>query len=163
MSTARKLATEVAQCLKKVEEGVVLFDDIWEKVYSAGQQSLKEKYEGDLKKEIKKLQRLRDQIKTWLGSSEIKDKTALTDARKIIESKMEQFKVCEKDTKTKAYSKEGLARDAKLDPKEAAKEEKREWLNECIDRLTDLIDSIEADVEKVANKKKNKDQVRLAS
>jgi CCR4-NOT transcriptional regulation complex NOT5 subunit len=163
MSTARKLATEVAQCLKKVEEGVVLFDDIWEKVYSAGQQSLKEKYEGDLKKEIKKLQRLRDQIKTWLGSSEIKDKTALTDARKIIESKMEQFKVCEKDTKTKAYSKEGLARDAKLDPKEAAKEEKREWLNECIDRLTDLIDSIEADVEKVANKKKNKDQVRAPS
>ena len=29
----------------------------------------KEKYEGDLKKEIKKLQRYRDQIKTWCDLS----------------------------------------------------------------------------------------------
>ena len=44
---------------------------------------MKEKYEGDLKKEIKKLQRLRDQVKSWLGSSEVKDKTLLTEARKV--------------------------------------------------------------------------------
>jgi hypothetical protein len=31
---------------------------------------------------------------------------------------MEQFKVCEKETKTKAYSKEGLAQATKLDPAE---------------------------------------------
>jgi CCR4-NOT transcription complex subunit 3 len=31
------------------------------------------------------LQRLRDQIKTWLASNEIKDKKALTDNRKLIE------------------------------------------------------------------------------
>ena len=48
--------------MKKVDEGVELFDEIWEKVYSAEQQNQKEKYEMDLKKEIKKLQRLRDQI-----------------------------------------------------------------------------------------------------
>ena len=52
-------------------------------MYAAEQQTLKEKYESDLKKEIKKLQRLRDQIKTWLGSSEIKDKVQLTEARKV--------------------------------------------------------------------------------
>ena len=52
-------------------------------VYAAGQQSLKEKYEGDLKKEIKKLQRLRDQVKSWLGSNEVKDKALLTEARKV--------------------------------------------------------------------------------
>lgn len=34
-------------------------------VYEADSQAHKEKYEADLKKEIKKLQRLRDQIKTW--------------------------------------------------------------------------------------------------
>ena len=45
-----------------------------------------EKYEEDLKKEIKKLQRLRDQIKTWLASGEIKDKTSLMENRKLIES-----------------------------------------------------------------------------
>lgn len=53
-------------------------------MYAAGQQSLKEKYEGDLKKEIKKLQRLRDQVKNWLGSGEVKDKAQLTEARKVI-------------------------------------------------------------------------------
>lgn len=41
--------------------------------------------EAELKTQIKKLQRLRDQIKTWLASNEIKDKKALTDNRKLIE------------------------------------------------------------------------------
>ena len=45
-----------------------------------------EKYEEDLKKEIKKLQRLRDQIKTWLASGEIKDKSSLMENRKLIET-----------------------------------------------------------------------------
>ena len=45
MSGARKLQTEVDRTLKKVEEGVEIFDDIWEKVYSASQQNQKEKYE----------------------------------------------------------------------------------------------------------------------
>eukprot|EP00947_MAST-08B_sp_MAST-8B-sp1_P006350 g6350.t1 len=35
---------------------------------------------------------------------------------------MEQFKVCEKETKTKAYSKEGLAQLEKVDPEELGKE-----------------------------------------
>lgn len=156
MSANRKLLGEIQQVLKKVEEGVAIFDEIWEKVYAAEQQALKEKYEADLKKEIKKLQRLRDQIKTWIGSNEIKDKTQLMEARKIIETKMEQFKVCEKDTKTKAYSKEGLAREARLDPKEALKEEKRQWLNDCLDKLNDLIDSVEAEREKVIGSAKGK-------
>ena len=66
MSGARKLQTEIDRTLKKVEEGVEVFDEIWDKVYAATQQNQKEKYEMDLKKEIKKLQRLRDQIKTWI-------------------------------------------------------------------------------------------------
>jgi CCR4-NOT transcription complex subunit 3 len=69
--------------MKKVEEGVEVFDEIWDKVYAAPQQSLKEKYESDLKKEIKKLQRLRDQIKTWQSSNDIKDKSNLIDAKKV--------------------------------------------------------------------------------
>ena len=47
---------------------------------------LQEKYEEDLKKEIKKLQRLRDQIKTWIASGEIKDKSTLMENRKLIET-----------------------------------------------------------------------------
>ena len=45
----------------------------------------KEKYESELKKEIKKLQRLREQIKTWQSSNDIKDKKPLQEARKSIE------------------------------------------------------------------------------
>lgn len=35
------------------------------------------------------------------------------DARKLIEREMERFKVCEKETKTKAFSKEGLGQQPK--------------------------------------------------
>lgn len=76
---------------------------------------------------------------------------------------MEQFKICEKDTKTKAYSKEGLAREARTDPKEIDREEKRCWLNDCLESLGDLVDSIDGEVEKMTSvkggKTKMKDQV----
>ena len=62
------------------------FEDIWDKVYTSTNANQREKYEGDLKKEIKKLQRYRDQIKTWIASSDIKDKRALTENRKLIEA-----------------------------------------------------------------------------
>lgn len=42
--------------MKKVNEGVETFDDIWKKVHHATNSNQKEKYEADLKKEIKKLQ-----------------------------------------------------------------------------------------------------------
>ncbi|WVZ14824.1 hypothetical protein V8G54_012390 [Vigna mungo] len=65
---------EIDRVLKKVQEGVEVFDSIWNKVYDTDNANQKEKFEADLKKEIKKLQRYRDQIKTWIQSSEIKDK-----------------------------------------------------------------------------------------
>lgn len=158
MAANRKLLSEIQQVLKKIEEGVEIFDETIAKVYAAETQTLKEKFESDLKKEIKKLQRLRDQVKTWLSSNEVKDKNQLSEAKRLIETKMELFKVCEKDTKTKAYSKEGLAREAKLDPKEAAREEKRQWLNDCLEQLNDLINTIEAEKEKASNAKGNKNK-----
>ena len=62
-----------------------------------------------MKKEIKKLQRFRDQVKQWAASNDVKDKNPLLEARRRIEVEMERFKVIEKETKTKAFSKEGLA------------------------------------------------------
>jgi CCR4-NOT transcription complex subunit 3 len=159
MSNARKLQTEIDRVMKKVDEGVALFDEIWEKVYTAEQQNQKEKYEMDLKKEIKKLQRLRDQIKTWIGSSDIKDKDNLLEARRLIETKMEQFKICEKETKTKTYSKEGLARAEKLDPAEIAKQQTTEWIGEYIERLNQLLEDREVEIERLSagkGKKTNK-------
>ena len=79
------ISAEIDRCLKKVAEGVEKFEEIWQKVHNASNSNQKEKYEEDLKKEIKKLQRLRDQIKTWIASAEIKDKSVLMDKRKLIE------------------------------------------------------------------------------
>jgi len=147
--------------MKKVDEGVELFDDIWEKVYSADQQNQKEKYEMDLKKEIKKLQRLRDQIKTWIGSSDVKDKEPLLEARRLIETKMEQFKICEKETKTKTYSKEGLARQERTDPAEQAKMETTEWIGSIVDQLQTLVDEGEVEIERLSSGKGKKTNKHL--
>lgn len=151
----RKLQGEIDRVLKKVDEGVQVFEQIWDKVYSATTTAQKEKYEGDLKKEIKKLQRLRDQIKTWQGDSSIKDKTRLTAARKLIEEKMEKFKICEKETKTKAFSKEGLAQD-RTDPKQKAKTGVGEWVREAIARLEEQTEELEAEIETLNSGKRKK-------
>ncbi|KAF7051900.1 hypothetical protein CFC21_060087, partial [Triticum aestivum] len=158
---SRKLQGEIDRVLKKVQEGVDVFDSIWNKVYDTENANQKEKFEADLKKEIKKLQRYRDQIKTWIQSSEIKDKKALMDARKQIEREMERFKVCEKETKTKAFSKEGLGQQPKTDPREKAKAETRDWLNSVVSDLENQIDNFEAELEGLSFKKGKQRPPRL--
>lgn len=133
--------------LKKVSEGVDTFETIFEKIQSTNNSNQKEKYEQDLKKEIKKLQRLRDQIKTWLSSNEIKDKRSLLDNRKLIESQMERFKAIEKEMKTKAYSKEGLLQKERMDPKEKEKLDTCEWITSTVDELSRQIEMAEAELE----------------
>lgn len=182
---------EIERCHKKVAEGVETFEDIWQKAHNAPNTNQKEKYEADLKKEIKKLQvnivfvvearydsavrvstklflsillqRLRDQIKTWLASSEIKDKRLLTDDRKLIETQMERFKVLERETKTKAYSKEGLGAAQKQDPAQREKDEITQWLNDCLDTLNLQGDSFESELEaaQIALKKRKNDKEKL--
>ena len=83
---ARKLQQEVDKCFKKVSEGVVEFESIYEKIEQSTNAAQKDKLEDNLKREIKKLQRLRDQIKTWAASNEIKDKGPLLEHRKLIET-----------------------------------------------------------------------------
>jgi CCR4-NOT transcription complex subunit 3 len=93
MADRRRLQGEIDKTLKKINEGVETFDDIWQKlvnlsrlqVQNATNLNQKEKYETELKKEIKKLQRLREQIKAWQSSNDIKDKKPLLEARKNIE------------------------------------------------------------------------------
>ena len=48
---------------------------------------------------------------------------------------MERFKDIERETKTKAFSKEGLSSSAKLDPVEKERYETTQWLNTCLDTL----------------------------
>ncbi|XP_062255355.1 CCR4-NOT transcription complex subunit 3a isoform X2 [Platichthys flesus] len=165
MADKRKLQGEIDRCLKKVAEGVEQFEDIWQKLHNAANANQKEKYEADLKKEIKKLQRLRDQIKTWVASNEIKDKRQLVENRKLIETQMERFKVVERETKTKAYSKEGLGLAQKVDPAQREKEETGTWLTNTIDTLNMQVDQFESEVESLSvvtkKKKGGNDQERV--
>ncbi|XP_065344014.1 CCR4-NOT transcription complex subunit 3 isoform X1 [Cloeon dipterum] len=159
MAATRKLQGEIERCLKKVSEGVETFEDTWQKVHNATNSNQKEKYEADLKKEIKKLQRLRDQIKSWIASAEIKDKSALLDHRKLIETQMERFKVVERETKTKAYSKEGLGAAQKLDPAQKEREEIINWVTMSIDSLNLQVDGLESEIESMqVGKKKRLDK-----
>jgi CCR4-NOT transcription complex subunit 3 len=130
-------------------------------VRAADSQNLKEKHEADLKKEIKKLQRLRDQIKTWISSTEVKDKEALLEARKRIETKMEEFKVCEKETKTKTYSKEGLLREDKIDPEEEAKMNTTSWLQEYVEKFQQHVEEKDFEIEKLSSGKGKKTNKHL--
>ncbi len=77
---------EIDRTLKKVSEGVELFENIYDKMQASTNQTQKEKLELDLKTQIKKLQRLRDQIKTWVASNDIKDKSQLLENRRLIET-----------------------------------------------------------------------------
>ncbi|OTA70432.1 hypothetical protein K449DRAFT_380490 [Hypoxylon sp. EC38] len=160
---ARKLQQEIDKCFKKVAEGVAEFDAIYEKIEQSNNPAQKEKLEDNLKREIKKLQRLRDQIKTWAASNDIKDKAPLLEHRKLIETQMERFKAVEKAMKTKAYSKEGLSAAAKLDPKEQAKVEASEFLSSMVDELEQQIEALEAEGESIqATMKKGKNQASKA-
>ena len=82
----RKMQQEMDKTFKKVAEGIQVFDGILEKIDQASNASQKDKLEDALKREIKKLQRLRDQIKTWAAGNDVKDKKPLMEQRKNIES-----------------------------------------------------------------------------
>jgi CCR4-NOT transcription complex subunit 3 len=82
---ARKLQQEIDKTFKKVDEGIEAFDEIYDKIYTSQNPAQKDKLEDNLKKEIKKLQRYRDQIKTWAAGNEVKDKSQLMEHRKRIE------------------------------------------------------------------------------
>jgi CCR4-NOT transcription complex subunit 3 len=169
-------AAEIDRTLKKVAEGVELFESIYDKMQASTNQTQKEKLETDLKTQIKKLQRLRDQIKSWVASSDIKDKSILLENRKLIETvseltfkpprpitltptqQMEKFKACEKEMKTKAFSKEGLTAALKLDPKAQERSDIISWLQAMVDELGMQVESAEAEIETLqgGTKKKGK-------
>lgn len=72
---------------------------------------------------------------------------------------MERFKVVERETKTKAYSKEGLGAAQKMDPAQRIKDEAGNWLTSSINSLLLQIDQYESEIESLlAGKKKRLDR-----
>lgn len=144
-----KLTGEIERVLRRVVEGNSEFDSTWDKVHNAPSQHLKEKYEGELKRELKKLQRHREQIKGWLLSSEVKDKTRLMRSRRSIERQMERFKVYERDSKTKAYSKEGLKKLFAAQMREDPRLKTYKWIQEMQGKLQVQIEELEHEMDRV--------------
>lgn len=108
----------------------------------------------DLKKEIKKLQRYREDIMKWSSNPEVRDKAALAESRRRIEVEMEKFKAFERESKTKPFSMMGLAMGGRMDAQEQKKQEKRELIEEIVERLTQESDGIRAEWESLSAKKK---------
>ncbi|KAJ9533850.1 hypothetical protein QJQ45_026948, partial [Haematococcus lacustris] len=159
MAAERKLKSEIDRTLKKVQEGQEIFEELWDQVHECDNSNQREKLEGELKKEIKKLQRLREQIKAWIAGADIKDKQPLMDARKSIEKDMERFKVCEREMKMAGRA--GVPKAA--DPKEKAKDDARDWINASVESLTGKVEEYEYEMEElqVNVKKKQKPPARL--
>ncbi|CAH7685459.1 CCR4-Not complex component, Not N-terminal domain-containing protein, partial [Phakopsora pachyrhizi] len=67
-----------------VQQWVTLFEETFDKMTHATNQTSKDKAEANLKTFIKKLQGQQGQIKTWLQSNDIKDKAALMEHQKLI-------------------------------------------------------------------------------
>ncbi|KAK2836857.1 hypothetical protein FQN49_006652 [Arthroderma sp. PD_2] len=155
--TSRKTQQEIDKTFKKVGEGIQAFEGIYDKIRTSTNAAQRDKLEDNLKREIKKLQRFRDQIKTWAAGNEVKDKSPLLEQRRAIETCMEQFKAVEKEMKTKAYSKEGLSAAMRLDPKEKEKADTCDFLSSTVDILQQKIESMEAEEEALqASMKKGK-------
>eukprot|EP01100_Stratorugosa_tubuloviscum_P013091 TRINITY_DN6424_c0_g3_i1.p1 TRINITY_DN6424_c0_g3~~TRINITY_DN6424_c0_g3_i1.p1 ORF type:complete len:145 (-),score=63.73 TRINITY_DN6424_c0_g3_i1:19-453(-) len=143
---SNKKQGEIDKTLKKVKEGLNEFTDIYKKLCANPTSQQKDKLDCDLKREIKKLQRFREQIKNWLPNEREKDK--LNEAKRNIETQMEIYKNYEKASKTKAYSKEKLSQFATPD----AKSTTCIWVRKNIEELKAQIDKLESD-----NLKRKKD------
>lgn len=83
---SRKTQQEIEKTFKKVGEGIASFEGIYEKIKTTQNLTQRDKLEDQLKREIKKLQRFRDQIKTWAAGNEVKDKSPLLEQRRAIET-----------------------------------------------------------------------------
>lgn len=153
----RKLQQEVDKVFKKINEGLDVFDTYYERHESCtNNPSQKDKLESDLKREVKKLQRLREQIKSWQSSPDIKDKDTLLEHRRRVEIAMEKYKAVEKASKEKAYSNISLKRAETLDPESKERLETENYLSRSIDELDRQYELLDVEIDRLQalNKKK---------
>lgn len=150
-SSQRKLYQEIDKSLKKVREGIQDFDQIFTifEQTDPSNQAYREKLEIDINKQIKKLQKQREQIKTWMSKEDVKERDAvLRENRRNIEQRMETAKVVEKMVKLKKFSTQALANpDLAIHPKDLKKYKLIEFLQECIDELNKQREMLEGEIE----------------
>ena len=144
----KRLQQDIEKLLKKVKEGLEEFDLIYDKFQMTDPENIshREKLESDLKREVKKLQKHREQIKTWISKEDLKDKAnILLENRKLIENDMERFKSIERMMKTKQFSKEALTNpDIIKDPRDLQKRDLINFIQSNLEELKKQLESYEA-------------------
>lgn len=95
----------------------------------------------------------------------------INSAKEEIEDRMLKFRECERETKTKAFSKEGLKQPSKQTPQDvtvgyvAQEQEKRQEVQEAfrrqISELTHEIEECECEINKEKARKRNQNQVAI--
>lgn len=147
---------------KKIHEGLDLFKYYFSRHEASNNDSQREKLESDLKKEIKKLQKFRDQIKNWQGNDSLEATIAplkLQEHRRLVEEAMECYKEVEKNSKMKSFSNQSIMLasldngDHELTPEV---EEAIEFLNSSIEELGEQNERLEEEYEKLSHKKVRK-------
>ncbi|GMF00425.1 unnamed protein product [[Candida] boidinii] len=143
---------------KRIGEGLDIFNTLYERHQASTNSSQKDKLESDLKKEIKKLQRFREQVKTWQATNEVKDKEKLNENRRLVEHAMELYKLVEKGSKTKAYSDESLMNvSQEINPEDKEKYEAMEFVRNSLDEIQRQEEVLEVEIDKfTATSKKSK-------
>lgn len=147
---------------KKIHEGLDLFNYYFSRHEASNNDLQREKLESDLKKEIKKLQKFRDQIKNWQGNDSLEATIApqkLQEHRRLVEEAMECYKEVEKNSKMKSFSNQSImlasldqgGRELSLDALEAY-----EFLSGVVDDLNEQNEGLEEEYDKLSQKKARK-------
>ena len=96
-------------------------------------------------------------MRSWLGNSDIKEKGTIANLCKLIESNMERFRLIEKESKVKAFSKQNLSSEEGSGPKAEAKA----FLHRTIALLNGMIDKVDSDLDQYhSGNLKGKDKAR---
>lgn len=129
--------------------------------HEASQSDLqRDKLETDLKKEVKKLQKYRDQIKTWQLNEALEASIVparLQEHRRLVEEAMEQYKDVEKLSKMKSYLNQ-LIMLAALEQDENRNLGREgvaavQFLATCIEELGEQNEQLEAEYDRLSQKK----------
>lgn len=155
---------EVEAVFKKIHEGLDLFNYYFSRHEASNNDSQREKLESDLKKEIKKLQKFRDQIKNWQGNDSLEATIAslkLQEHRRLVEEAMECYKEVEKNSKMKSFSNQSIMLASLDNGNDLSPEvqEAYEFLTIVVETLTEQNEGLEEEYEKISQKKVRKNNL----
>lgn len=159
----KKLQTEIDKGLKKVDEGVEEYNRLRDAHHRASQPNQKDKLEENLKAQIKKLQRDRNQLSSWIADKSVKDKDPLMESKSKIEALMDHFKDFERESKTKRFSQVGLNKGDRADPEVQKRREMITWIQDLLSDLEKEFDELTVEDQRLTSRKPSKNSKEEAN